>query len=167
MGRFAGGDGDGGVGCQKRRRNGYQEPLHRIFSVTVFAKVGLDVVHMPPATNGAKYMVGMLDDFRALAEYKGPSSVHSGACGAPNFPVPHGKFLPATAPRGGAGRGTKSTEWGGAGRLFGPPGHFPVPGPRLLTGPRPVYGVFLTVSTVLFSSRARIFYCRYGFLHHM
>lgn len=30
-------------------------------------------------------------------------SVHSGACGAPNFLVPHGKIPSRTAPRGGAG----------------------------------------------------------------
>ena len=49
------------------------------------------------------------------------------------------------APPHGAGRGTISTEQGGAGRPFGPPGHIPV------LGPRPVHRVFLTVSTVLFT----------------
>ena len=56
--------------CQKRRPHRYNEPLHPTFSTTVFAKVGLDVVHVPAATDGSKYMVGMRDDLRGWAEYK-------------------------------------------------------------------------------------------------
>ena len=54
--------------CQKRRPHRYDEPLHPTFSTTFFAKVGLDVVHMPAATDGSKYMVGMRDDLSGWAE---------------------------------------------------------------------------------------------------
>ena len=33
-------------------------------------KLGLDVVHMPTATDGYKYLVGMRDDLSGWAEYK-------------------------------------------------------------------------------------------------
>ena len=33
-------------------------------------KVGLDVVHMPVATNGCKYLAGIRDDLSGWAEYK-------------------------------------------------------------------------------------------------
>ena len=56
--------------CQKRRPHRYNEPLHPTFSATVFAKVGLDVVHKPAPTDGSKYMVGMRDDLSGWAEYK-------------------------------------------------------------------------------------------------
>ena len=56
--------------CQKRRPHCYDKPLHAAFSATVFYKVGLDVVHMPAATDGSKNMVGMQDDLREWAEYK-------------------------------------------------------------------------------------------------
>ena len=45
--------------CQKCRPDRYDQPLHPTFSATVFAKVGLDIVHLPAATDGSKYMVGM------------------------------------------------------------------------------------------------------------
>ena len=54
--------------CQKRRPHRYNEPLYPTFSATVFAKVGLDVVHMPAAIDGLKYMVGMRDDLSGWAE---------------------------------------------------------------------------------------------------
>ena len=56
--------------CHKRRPHPYDEPLHPTFSATIFAKLGLDVVHMPPATDGSKYMVGMRDDLSGWAQYK-------------------------------------------------------------------------------------------------
>ena len=56
--------------CQRRRPNRFDEPLHPTFSAAIFAKVGLDVVHMPMATDGSKYMVGMRDDLSGWAEYK-------------------------------------------------------------------------------------------------
>ena len=43
----------------------------------VFTKVGLDVVHMPAAKDGSKYMVGMRDDLRGWAEYKAPRKASS------------------------------------------------------------------------------------------
>src|SRR5437588_2258329 len=56
--------------CQKRRPHRFDEPLHLTFSAAIFAKVGLDVVHMPVATDGSRYMVGMRDDLSGWAEYK-------------------------------------------------------------------------------------------------
>ena len=55
---------------RKRRPPRYDEPLHPTFSATIFAKVGLDIVHMPAATDGSKYMVGMREDLSGWAEYK-------------------------------------------------------------------------------------------------
>src|SRR5437588_988312 len=56
--------------CQKRRPHHFDEPLHPTFSAAIFAKAGLDVVHMPVATDGSRYMVGMRDDLSGWAEYK-------------------------------------------------------------------------------------------------
>ena len=56
--------------CLKRRTHRYDKPLHPTFSATVFAKVGLGVVHMPAATAGSKYLVGKRDDLSGWAEYK-------------------------------------------------------------------------------------------------
>ena len=56
--------------CQKRRPHCFDELLHPTFSAAIFAKVGLDVVHMPVATDGSRYMVGMRDDLSGWAEYK-------------------------------------------------------------------------------------------------
>ena len=56
--------------CQKRWPHRYDEPLHPTFSATVFAKVGLDVVHILAVTDGLKYLVGMRDDLSGWAEYK-------------------------------------------------------------------------------------------------
>jgi hypothetical protein len=58
------------VECQKRRPHRFDEPLHPTFSAAIFTKVGLDVVHMPVATDGCRYMVGMRDDLSGWAEYK-------------------------------------------------------------------------------------------------
>ena len=56
--------------CQKRRPNRYDEPLHPTFSYSLWMKIGLDVVHMPVATNGCKYLAGIRDDLSGWAEYK-------------------------------------------------------------------------------------------------
>ena len=56
--------------CQRRRPNRFDEPLHPTFSAAIFAKVGLDAVHMPMAADGSKYMAGMRDDLSGWAEYK-------------------------------------------------------------------------------------------------
>ena len=58
---------------------------------------------------------------------------------------------PRPTPPRRAGQGSKSTERGGAGRLFGSPSDFPVPGVRLLTEPHKVLCGFIAVSTVLFT----------------
>jgi hypothetical protein len=42
-----------------------------------FAKVGLDVVHMPVTTDGGRYMVGMRDDLSRWAEYKALQKANS------------------------------------------------------------------------------------------
>ena len=65
--------------CQKRRPHPYDKPLHCTFSLTVFAQVGLDVVHMPAATDGSKYMVEMRDDLSGWAEFKGLRKANSRA----------------------------------------------------------------------------------------
>ena len=57
-------------GCHKSRPHRYHEPLHPMFSTTVFAKMGLHVVHMPTATDGSKYLVGMQYNLSGWAEYK-------------------------------------------------------------------------------------------------
>ena len=41
-----------------------------MFLATLFAKVGLYVVHMPAATDRSKSMVGMRDDYSEWAEFK-------------------------------------------------------------------------------------------------
>jgi len=56
--------------CQKRRPHRYDEPLHPTFSYSLWMKIGLDVVHMPTATDGCKYLVGIRDDLSGWAEYK-------------------------------------------------------------------------------------------------
>ena len=56
--------------CQKRRPHRYDEPLHPTFSYSLWMKLGLDVVHMPTATDGCKYLVGLHDDLSGWAEYK-------------------------------------------------------------------------------------------------
>ena len=55
---------------QERRPHRYDKLLHPTFSTMVFAKVGLDVVHMPAATDASKYMVGMRDNLSGWVEYK-------------------------------------------------------------------------------------------------
>ena len=65
--------------CQNRRPHRYDQPLHPTFSARVFHKVGLDAVHMPAATDGSKYMVGMQDNLSGWAEYKAPRKASSRA----------------------------------------------------------------------------------------
>ena len=85
----------------------------------------------------------------------------SGHAGPRNFwgPAKNARL----APLAGRGRAGHKIDWagqGGAGRVFGFPGHFPVPGPRLVTGPRPVHHVVLAVSTMLFTV-AMLFFAPY------
>ena len=56
--------------CQKRKPHRYDEPLHPTFSYSLWMKIGLDMVHMPTARDGCKYLVGMRDDLSGWAEYK-------------------------------------------------------------------------------------------------
>ena len=53
--------------CQKRAKKRMEEPLHPKWSVLVWAKIGIDVVHMLP-WNGFKYMVFAQDDLSGWAE---------------------------------------------------------------------------------------------------
>ena len=56
--------------CQKCKGHRYDEPLHLAFSARIFVKMGLNVVHMPAATDKSKYIVGMQDNLSTWAEYK-------------------------------------------------------------------------------------------------
>src|SRR5437588_3793274 len=65
--------------CQKRRPHRFDEPLHPTFSAAIFAKVGLDVVHMPVATVFFQAEDGIRDDLSGWAEYKALRKVDSRA----------------------------------------------------------------------------------------
>ena len=56
--------------CQKRKPHRYDEPLHPTFSYSLWMKIGLDVIHMPTARDGCKYLVGMRDNLSGWADYK-------------------------------------------------------------------------------------------------
>ena len=47
--------------CQRRARIRYEEPLHPTWSITIWFKIGIDVVHMPESS-GYKYIVFARDD---------------------------------------------------------------------------------------------------------
>ena len=53
--------------CQRRARVRYEEPLHPTWSIIVWAKVGIDVVHMPES-NGFKFIVFARDDLSGWVE---------------------------------------------------------------------------------------------------
>jgi transposase InsO family protein len=54
--------------CQRRSRVRQEEPLHPTWSVTVFQKVGVDVIYMPASTEGFKYIVFARDDLSGWVE---------------------------------------------------------------------------------------------------
>ena len=54
--------------CQRRARVQYEEPLHPTWSLTVWAKVGVDVVYMPESTEGYKFIVFARDDLSGWVE---------------------------------------------------------------------------------------------------
>ena len=58
----------------------------------IFAKVGLDVVHLPAAMDGSKYMVAMRDDLSGRAEYKGLRKASSRAVAKFFYEVLMGHF---------------------------------------------------------------------------
>jgi len=58
------------LGMRAETPKSIQKTLHPTFSAAIFAKVSLDVVHMPMATDGSKYMVHMRDDLSGWAKYK-------------------------------------------------------------------------------------------------
>jgi hypothetical protein len=67
--------------CQKRRVNRFDEPLHKTFSYGLWMKASLDVVHMPTASDGNRYMVEMRDDLSGWSEYKPLRKADSRAVG--------------------------------------------------------------------------------------
>src|SRR5437773_2874109 len=54
--------------CQKHTRIRYEEPLHRMFSHTMWEKIGIDVVFMPETPDGYKYAVFANDDLSGWSE---------------------------------------------------------------------------------------------------
>ena len=54
--------------CQRRAWVRYEEPLHPTWSVTVWAKVGVDVVFMPESREGYKFIVFGRDDLSGWVE---------------------------------------------------------------------------------------------------
>jgi len=62
--------------CQRRARTRYEEPLHPTWSITVWEKVGIDVVHMPNAGN-YKYIVLARDDLSGWVEGRALTAANS------------------------------------------------------------------------------------------
>ena len=56
--------------CQKRDRTRVEEPLYPTYSATTFEKVLVDVVHMPVAYNGYRYIIAARDDLSGWIEAK-------------------------------------------------------------------------------------------------
>jgi len=53
--------------CQRRARVRYEEPLHPTWSIIVWEKVGIDIVHMPES-GGFKFIVFARDDLSGWVE---------------------------------------------------------------------------------------------------
>jgi hypothetical protein len=53
--------------CQRRARARYEEPLHPTWSIIVWEKVGIDIVHMPDS-GGFKFIVFARDDLSGWVE---------------------------------------------------------------------------------------------------
>ena len=54
--------------CQRRARNRYEEPLKPTWTIMVWAKIGVDVVYMPPAPGGYDFIVFARDDLSGWVE---------------------------------------------------------------------------------------------------
>jgi transposase InsO family protein len=54
--------------CQLRKKNRYEEPLHPTWSITVWEKVGVDVVYMPVTADGYGFIVFTRDDLSGWVE---------------------------------------------------------------------------------------------------
>ena len=54
--------------CQSRARNRQQEPLHPTWSITVWEKVGIDIVYMPVTEDGFGFIVFARDDLSGWVE---------------------------------------------------------------------------------------------------
>ena len=54
--------------CQRRARNRYEEPLKPTWMVTMWTKIGVDVVYMPPAPGGNGFIVFARDDLNGWIE---------------------------------------------------------------------------------------------------
>ena len=56
-------------GCQRRSRVRQEEPLHPTWSLTVWEKVGIDIVYMPQTVkDGAGFIVFARDDLSSWVE---------------------------------------------------------------------------------------------------
>ena len=86
--------------------------------------------------------------------------MHSGACGAPNFPGPREKSPPRTAPRGGEGH--KIDRAGRGGASFWAPRSLPRSGVPPFKGAPPGAPRFFNGVDRPFYGRDRIFYGRDG-----
>jgi hypothetical protein len=62
--------------CQRRARIRYEEPLHPTWSVTVWEKIGIDVVYMPDA-GSYKYIVFARDDLSGWVEGRALTAANS------------------------------------------------------------------------------------------
>ena len=63
--------------CQRRARNRFEEPLHPTWTATVWEKVGVDVVYMPPTSNGYGFIVFARDDLSGWVEGRAIKSANS------------------------------------------------------------------------------------------
>jgi len=54
--------------CQRHARNRYEEPLKPTWRVMVWAKIGVDVVYMPPTSEGFGFIVFAWDDLSGWVE---------------------------------------------------------------------------------------------------
>jgi hypothetical protein len=63
--------------CQRRARNRYEEPLKPTWTVMVWAKVGVDVVYMPPPPGGYGFLVFARDNLSEWVEGRPIDAVNS------------------------------------------------------------------------------------------
>ena len=63
--------------CQRRSNRRYEEPLHPIWSRTVWEKVSVDVVYMPLSEEGFGFLVIARDDLSGWIEARALVSANS------------------------------------------------------------------------------------------
>ena len=54
--------------CQRRARNRFEEPLHPTWTVTIWEKIGVDIVYMPLSPDGYGFIVFARDDLSGWIE---------------------------------------------------------------------------------------------------